>query len=344
MLINLIISSFVNQILLFAIIIRKLISKVIKLGDAIYYNSVFSQFYDSANSLMSSIGYFMRVLKNLETVREFLELEPSVQNNGTLEPRDFEEIIFDHVDFHYPGREEYVLHDCCFAIRRGETVGLVGENGSGKSTIVKLLLRFYDISGGRILINGKEIKEYDIVKYRTKFSVLFQDFLKYRLTLSDNVSLSDFDNREDENRIRDAINKSELCDIVKDWDKGLETSLTRNYDPDGKELSGGQWQRIALARVFFSNRDFIILDEPSASLDVFAEEKIFNQFKHLSDKRSSLIISHRLSSIVNADKIIVLKYGRIVEQGNHKELLNINGYYSELFNLQASRYIKEVVE
>ena len=337
--INLFISSFVNLILLYAIIIKKLSSKVMKIGDALYYISIFNQFYDSVESLMSSIGYFSRITEELQTVRDFLEFKPSVHKSGVLEPGDFADITFDHVNFCYPGKSKYVLYNCCFTIKKGETVGLVGENGSGKSTIVKLLLRFYDVSGGRILIDGKDIKDYDLVKYRKKFSVLFQDFLRYRMTLRDNIALSDYDNLSDDNRIRNAIEKSELIDVVNGWDKGLETSLTRHFNPDGKELSGGQWQRIALARVFFSNRDFVILDEPSASLDVFAEEKIFEHFTQLSKNRSSLIISHRLSSIVNADSIIVLKDGAIIEQGSHKELVsNREGYYTELFNLQASRY------
>ncbi|MCL2159714.1 MAG: ATP-binding cassette domain-containing protein, partial [Oscillospiraceae bacterium] len=157
-------------------------------------------------------------------------------------------------------------------------------------------------------------------------------------------ALSDYDRLNDDAKINDAIAKSELLEITKDWEKGLESPLTRSFEEDGKELSGGQWQRVALARVFFSNRDFIVLDEPSASLDVFAEEKIFRQFAQLSNNRSSLIISHRLSSIVNADIIIVLKNGQIVEQGSHRELLGKNSYYAELFNLQASRYISEKQE
>ena len=341
-LINLLLSSFVNQILLYAIIINKLSKRIIQIGDATYYISVFNQFYNSTEGLISNVVYLQYAFDNLMTVKEFLELSPTVQKSGTVEPTYFNDITFSHVYFKYPGKDNYILEDCTFSIKKGQTVGLVGENGSGKSTIVKLLLRFYDVSDGQILIDGIDIKEYDIVKYRVKFSVLFQDFIQYRLTLRENIALSNYDNLDDDQKINDAIKSSELYDIVKDWGKGLETSLTRHYDSDGKELSGGQWQRVALARVFFSNRDFIILDEPSASLDVFAEEKIFKQFEQLSDNRSSLIISHRLSSIVNSDIIIVLKDGKIIEQGSHRKLMNVHGYYAELFNLQASRYIAEV--
>lgn len=341
-LICLLISSFANQILLYILIINKLAKRAILIGDATYYISVFRQFYDSTLSLVNSFSWMTNyAFKQVVTVKEFLDLEPAVQKSGTLDLKELEEITFSHVDFKYPGKDEYILRDCTFTIKRGETIGLVGENGSGKSTIVKLILRLYDIDGGQILLNGIDIKEYDITKYRAMFSVLFQDFIQYSFTLRENVALSDYESINDDEKINDAIKKSEFRDIMKDWEKGLETSLTRYYDENGKELSGGQWQRVALARVFFSNRDFIVLDEPSASLDVFAEEKIFKQFEQLSNNRSSLIISHRLSSIVNADIIIVLKEGRIIEQGSHKDLLNANGYYAELFNLQASRYITE---
>ena len=337
---SVIISSFTNQILLYLILIYRLASRAIQIGDAVYYTAIFSHFHHSTNSLIDQFSHMTNyILKQIATVKEFIELKPVVQKSGTLEPKAFKEITFSHVDFKYPGKDVYILQDCTFTIKRGQTIGLVGENGSGKSTIVKLLLRLYDIDGGEILLDGVDIKEFDIVKYRSMFGVLFQDFVKYSFTLRENVSLSDHECVNDDERINDAINKSELIEIVRDWEKKLESPLTRQFEEDGKELSGGQWQRVALARVFFSNRDFIVLDEPSASLDVFAEEKIFRWFEKLSDNRSSLIISHRLSSIVNADVIVVLKDGKIVEKGSHRDLLDSDGYYAELFNLQAGRYV-----
>jgi len=340
-LISLLISTFINHILLYVLIIDKLSKKIIQIGDATYYISVFNQFYNSTMRLIGTLSWTQYAYQQVVTVKEFIELNPIIPKSGTLEPKDFSKIEFLHVYFKYPGKENYILEDCTFAIKRGQTIGLVGENGSGKSTIVKLLLRLYDIDGGQILLDGIDIKEYDIVKYRAMFGVLFQDFISYSFTLRQNIALSDYESIKEDERINDAIMKSELHDIVKSWEKGLETHLTRDFEPDGKELSGGQWQRVALARVFFSDRNFIILDEPSASLDVFAEDKIFRQFEQLSDNRSSLIISHRLSSIVNADSIIVLKEGRIIEYGTHRDLLDANGYYADLFHLQASRYITD---
>lgn len=338
MFVSLLISTFVSQLLLYILLIGKIAKKIISIGDAMYYMSLFHNLYNSTVSLIRIISSSNAAFVRLNTVKEFINQKPMVQKNGVLTLDKIQKIEFSHVYFRYPGKENYVLEDCSFTMEAGQQIGLVGENGCGKSTIVKLILRLYDVEEGEILLNGIDIMEYDIEKYRAMFSVLFQDFIKYSFTLRENVSLSDIEKSENDERIKDALSKSEMSELVSTWDKGLETPLTRSFEPDGKELSGGQWQRIALSRVFFADRDFVILDEPSASLDVFAEEKIFHQFQQLSGPRSSIIISHRLSSIVAADKILVLKNGRILEQGKHKELLSKNGYYSELFYAQAQSY------
>lgn len=338
MFVSLLISTFVSQLLLYILLIGKIAKKIISIGDAMYYMSLFHNLYNSTVSLIRIISSSNAAFVRLNTVKEFINQKPMVQKNGVLTLDKIQKIEFSHVYFRYPGKENYVLEDCSFTMEAGQQIGLVGENGCGKSTIVKLILRLYDVEEGEILLNGVDIMEYDIEKYRAMFSVLFQDFIKYSFTLRENVSLSDIEKSDNDERIKDALSKSEMSELVSTWDKGLETPLTRSFEPDGKELSGGQWQRIALSRVFFADRDFVILDEPSASLDVFAEEKIFHQFQQLSGNRSSIIISHRLSSIVAADKILVLKNGRILEQGKHRELLSKNGYYSELFYAQAQSY------
>ncbi len=338
MFVSLLISTFVSQLLLYILLIGKIAKKIISIGDAMYYMSLFHNLYNSTVSLIRIISSSNAAFVRLNTVKEFINQKPMVQKNGVLTLDKIQKIEFSHVYFRYPGKENYVLEDCSFTMEAGQQIGLVGENGCGKSTIVKLILRLYDVEEGEILLNGIAIMEYDIEKYRAMFSVLFQDFIKYSFTLRENVSLSDIEKSDNDERIKDALSKSEMSELVSTWDKGLETPLTRSFEPDGKELSGGQWQRIALSRVFFADRDFVILDEPSASLDVFAEEKIFHQFQQLSGNRSSIIISHRLSSIVAADKILVLKNGRILEQGKHRELLSKNGYYSELFYAQAQSY------
>lgn len=337
--IELLVSNIAGCILLYATLIKRLSEKRLLIGDATYYISVYAQFNRAMDNLINSLIYMEYSYKNMSTVREFLQMEPDVQRCGSRIPVCKNSIEFSHVSFKYPGSNSYVLKDCSFAIKFGEVVGLVGENGSGKSTIVKLLLRLYDVTEGKILIDGVDIKECDIKKYRALFAPLFQDYVRYSLSLRENVALSNWRHLCNDEAILSALNQSEMLQVTEVFENGLDTEMTRRFEKDGKELSGGQWQRIALTRVFFAPHDFIILDEPSAALDVFAEEKVFGQFRRIEKRHSLLIISHRLSSVVNSDKILVVKDGTILEQGTHAELLsNEDGYYSKLFKVQAGKY------
>lgn len=247
-------------------------------------------------------------------------------------------IEFKDVSFRYPSGDHDVLSHCSFTIEQGETVGLVGLNGCGKSTIVKLMCRFYDPSSGEILIDGVSNKEYDIVKLRELFGVLFQDYVRYSFSLRENVALSKLEKKDCDADILRACSQSRI-DFIKDWENGIDENLTRRFDRNGKNLSGGQWQRISLARAFFRDAPIILLDEPSASLDPVAEHQIFEDFSKISESKSAVLISHRLSSITLADKILVLENGHIIEQGSHDDLLRRDGRYAYLFNLQASKYI-----
>ena len=337
--IELLVSNIAGCILLYATLIKRLGEKRLLIGDATYYISVYSQFNRAMDNLINSLIYMEYSYKNMSTVRDFLQMEPDVQRGGSRIPVCKNSIEFSHVSFKYPGSNSYVLKDCNFAIKFGEVIGLVGENGSGKSTIVKLLLRLYDVTEGKILIDGVDIKECDIKKYRELFAPLFQDYVRYSLSLRENVALSNWAHLYNDEEILSALDQSEMLEVTKLFENGLDEEMTRRFEKDGKELSGGQWQRIALARVFFAPHDFIVLDEPSAALDVFAEEKVFRQCKSMENRHSLLIISHRLSSVVDSDKILVVKDGTIFEQGTHTELLSKeNGYYSKLFRIQAEKY------
>ena len=262
-----------------------------------------------------------------------------VQTDGTRIPGENPEIVFRDVSFRYPEADRPVLEHCSFTIHPGECVGLVGLNGSGKSTIVKLLCRFYDTSDGEILIDGVNIREYQLDKLRALFGTLFQETVAYSFTLRENIALSDLDGIEDAERIGKACIQSGVTDFTADWEKGIDENMTRRFAEDGKELSGGQWQRVALARAFFRNSPVILLDEPSAALDPVAEHQIFEDFKQISKGKSTILISHRLSSIRLADKILVLENGRILEEGGHDALLAKGGRYAYLFGLQASKYV-----
>ena len=342
LMIQLAISHFASSVLLYGVCIIRLSKQLMTVGDATYAVSACSQFHSAMNNLVDSLIYMEYSYKSMSAVREFLEMTSDVRRGGDTAPHFEHTIEFSHVSFRYPGTEEYVLQDCSFTLRAGEVVGFVGENGCGKSTIVKLLLRLYDVSEGQIFVDGVDVTQCDIRKYRELFSPLFQDYVSYSLTLRENVALSDWSGVQDDERIRNALQQCEMLPVAEGFPKGLDAPMTRYFEQDGQELSGGQWQRIALSRVFFAPRDFIVLDEPSAALDVFAEERVFEQFRNmqtLSQGRSLLIISHRLSSVVDADRIFVVRDKRIVEQGSHAELMERNGYYAELFQVQAGKYM-----
>ena len=328
-----------NELIVYVISILKLMSGIISVGDVTYYISLVAQFKNDFNTIAYRINSFKRNASELKDVRDFLEMEPLLEKSGQLIPSKSPTIEFKDVSFHYPNSDHDVLAHCSFKIQFGETVGLVGLNGSGKSTVVKLLCRFYDPTSGQILIDGIDNKEYDIVKLRELFGVLFQDYVKYSFSLRENVALSDISRISDTEAIYRACVESKVDDYIGEWEKGIDENLTRRSDQDGKELSGGQWQRISLARAFFRDAPIILLDEPSSALDPVAEHVIFEDFAKISRNKSAVLISHRLSSITLCDRILVLEDGHIIEQGTHNELLKKDGRYAHLFNLQASKYI-----
>ena len=329
----------INEIIVYILSVAKLIVGEIGVGDVAYYVSIMTQFREDFTSLCYRVNMFCENSKELNEVRSFVEMKPLLEKSGTRTPSTNPTIEFREVCFRYPNTGKDVLNHCSFIINSGEIIGLVGLNGSGKSTIVKLLCRFYDPTEGQILIDGIDHKEYDIVKLRALFGVLFQDFVKYSFTLRENVALSDLSRVNDSAAIQIACEKSNVNEFISGWEHGIDENLTRQFDKHGKELSGGQWQRISLARAFFREAPIILLDEPSATLDPIAEHQIFEDFSNISKDKSAILISHRLSSLTLATKILVLEGGRIIETGTHKELLNKNGRYAYLFNLQASKYI-----
>ena len=331
----------INEVIVYILSIAKLIAGKIEVGDVAYYISLLAQFRSDFTSLCYRINMFGKNSKELNDVRSFVEMKPLLEKGGTRVPSKNPKIEFKDVSFYYPNAENAVLSHCSFVINPGEIVGLVGLNGSGKSTIVKLLCRFYDPCDGQILIDGIDNKDYDIVKLRALFGVLFQDYVRYSFSLRENIALSDLTRIDDDKAIKQACDESNTSDFVNNWDNGIDENLTRRFDGRGKELSGGQWQRISLARAFFRNAPIILLDEPSAALDPIAEHQIFRDFSNLSKNKSALLISHRLSSITLADRILVLENGQIIEEGSHQELIKMNGRYAYLFYLQAKKYRNE---
>ncbi len=262
------------------------------------------------------------------------------------EPRHVERgtghtIQFKNVFFRYQGMERDVLKDINLTINEGETVVIVGLNGAGKTTLVKLLTRLYDPSRGTVLLDGHDIKEYDVKELYDMFGMIFQDFGKYAVTAGENIVFGDIERKAGEAEMKEAAGHSGADVFIEKLKNGYDTPLMRYFEADGAELSIGQWQKLAIARAFYSDSDILILDEPTASLDPMAEQEIFNQFNELRKNKTSIFISHRLSSATIADKILVMEDGRIVECGSHRELMELKGKYYTLFSTQAARYAEE---
>jgi ABC-type multidrug transport system fused ATPase/permease subunit len=233
-----------------------------------------------------------------------------------------------------------VLDDINLTIRPGETLVLVGLNGAGKTTLLKLLTRLYDPTEGRILLDGHDIREYDVADLYRMYGIIFQDFGKYAVSASENIRFGDVHREASEEDVRRAAAESNAEEYIDHLPHGFDTPLMRVFEEDGVELSIGQWQKLAIARAFYSESDVLILDEPTASLDPMAEQEIFNQFHELSSGKISIFVSHRLSSAVTAGKIVVISGGVLSECGTHEELMARRGEYYELFTTQAKRYLE----
>ena len=218
---------------------------------------------------------------------------------------------------------------------------LVGLNGAGKTTLIKLLTRLYDPTKGRILLDGKDLREYEPKDLYTIFGIIFQDFGKYAVSVADNIHFGEISKEINLEEIKDAAIQSAADEYISKLPNGYDTPLMRIFEPNGIELSGGQWQKLAVARAFYSDSDILILDEPTAALDPLAEQEIFNQFDKLRKDKTTIFVSHRLSSATVASKIVVLEYGEIVEEGDHKQLMELRGKYFHLFSTQAKRYLGE---
>jgi ATP-binding cassette subfamily B protein len=276
----------------------------------------------------------------LSTLYELLEREPTIHAPEHPAPvrRPFQQgIEFRNVSYRYPGRDALALDDVSFTIEPGQTVALVGRNGAGKSTVVKLLGRLYDPDEGQIFIDGSDVREYDPVELRREFGVMFQDYAAYQVSAGENIGVGNVDRAEDTIAITDAATRAGADDVVAKLPEGYETTLGKWFE-GGHQLSGGEWQKIALARAFMRDAQILILDEPTAALDAQAEHDLFARIKSLTRGKMALYISHRFSTVRMADRILFLENGRLVEQGTHEELMELVGRYAELFDLQAASY------
>ncbi|MBQ7860660.1 MAG: ABC transporter ATP-binding protein [Clostridia bacterium] len=308
--------------------------------------SAFSVVLASINSVKEST---MRIAQNFEVMsrfayyfqnmREFLDFESKVAD-GSVKCESFESLEFKNVYFQYPSAKKPTLENVSFRISKGETIALVGVNGAGKSTLVKLLLRFYDVTEGEILLNGRNIKDYELASLRGIFGAVFQDYRNFALTVNENLMCHECD--EDEKKKAEiALKHSGVWEKISSLPEKGDTVLTREFEKDGIGLSGGENQKLSVARLFAKDFSFAVLDEPSSALDPIAEYRMYESLISVTKGKTVLYISHRLSSAVLSDRIIVLDGGRICEEGSHDELIKKDGVYKEMFTLQASSYNKE---
>ncbi len=318
------------------------IREKITLGElAVLLNAIVSVYW-MLNDFESALSNSFTNSCFIDNLKAFFQYEPKIDESagGLVPPKQVECIEFRNVSFRYPGQERYVLEHINLTMYRGVRHALVGINGSGKSTLIKLILRFYDPTEGQILLNGVDIREFDIKQYRQKIGVAFQDFALFAATIVENVLLHEVQSDADKVEAVQALKDSDIYDKIQTLKYKEDTLLTREFDNEGAELSGGQRQKIAIARAFAKKAPIVILDEPSSALDPIAEFKMFETINHLceGEDKLSIIISHRLSSAAMCEKIIVLEKGRLLEQGSHAELMKADGAYAYMFRKQAENY------
>jgi ATP-binding cassette, subfamily B, bacterial len=271
---------------------------------------------------------------------DFFAIEPTVQNkpDAQLVPRPIRSgFEFRNVSFAYPGTERMVLKSFNFAIEPGQRIALIGENGQGKTTVVKLITRLYDPTEGEILLDGVDLREYSMEDLHREMGVIFQDFMRYEMTVRENIGVGRVDVPHSEEEIEAAAHKSLAAEVVKKLAGGYDQVLGRRF-VSGVDLSGGEWQRIALARAYLRDAQLLILDEPTAALDAKSELEVFERFAELTAGRMALLISHRFSTVRMADRIVVLADGQLVEEGSHQQLMALGGRYAEMFEMQAASY------
>lgn len=311
----------------------------ITLGQMTMYLALFRQGQSAVSAILSAIGGMYEDNLYLSTLYEFLDTEvPASTGTATSGPLPEDGVRFENVSFTYPGARRPALENINLHIRPGQSLALVGQNGSGKTTLIKLLTRLYAPSSGRILLDGRDLQEWDGRHLLERIGVIFQDFARYQMKAGENIGVGDVADFDDTERWRQAGDKGMATEFIDTLPERFETQLGRWFK-DGQELSGGQWQKIALARAFMRDKaDILVLDEPTAAMDAAAEASIFEHFRELSGNRMVILISHRFSTVRMADQIVLIQDGRIVERGSHDQLLEKNGHYARLFRLQARGY------
>jgi ATP-binding cassette subfamily B protein len=326
--------------LAYALIVWRTVQGGFSIGDLTFLSGSFLRLRGLLEGLLLGFSQIAGQALYLEDLFSFFAVRPSIASPP--DPRPFPQplrsgIVFENVGFRYPDSSRWAVRYLSLTLRVGEVVALVGENGAGKTTIVKLLARLYDPTEGRILLDGYDLREYDLTDLRRHFGVIFQDFVRFHFTAGENIGAGQIEAADDRSRIHQAAERSLADRIIQRLPQGYDQPLGKRFH-EGADLSGGEWQKIAIARAYMRDADVLILDEPTAALDARSEYEVFQRFRDLSLGKTAILISHRFSTVRMADRILVLEDGHVVESGSHEELVTSGGRYAELFELQASGY------
>jgi ATP-binding cassette subfamily B protein len=330
----------VGYYLAYAYIVWRTLTGTFSIGDLTFLAGSFRRLRTLLEGLLASFSSTAGQALYLDDLFSFFEVKPEIlsPDNPRAFPRPIRRgFVFENVGFRYPGAERWAVRHLSFTLHAGQVVALVGENGAGKTTLVKLLTRLYDPDEGRILLDGHDLREYDLGALRGNMGVIFQDFVRYNLRAADNIAVGRIEARDDRARIERAASRSQADEVIAKLPASYEQMIGKRFR-NGVELSGGEWQKIAIARAYMREADVLILDEPTAALDARSEYEVFRRFKELSAGKTAILISHRFSSVRMADRILVLADGKVEADGTHEELVSRPGRYSELFELQAAGY------
>jgi ATP-binding cassette, subfamily B, bacterial len=310
------------------------------IGDLTFLAGSFLRLRSLLEGLLIGFSQVAGQALYLDDLFSFFEIEPEIVSPEGARPFPMpirDGFAFEDVGFRYPGAERWAVRHLSFDLRGGEVLALVGENGAGKTTLVKLLARLYDPDEGRILLDGHDLREYDLGALRANIGVIFQDFVRYHLTAAENIAVGRIEARDDRARIVTAAERSLADEVIEKLPAGYDQIIGKRFRT-GVDLSGGEWQKVAIARAYMRDAQVLILDEPTAALDARSEFEVFQRFKELSEGKTAVLISHRFSSVRMADRILVLADGKVESMGTHEELLAAGGRYAELFELQAAGY------
>lgn len=333
----------ITNLVFYIMIAKRVFTGEFQIGDYTLYTGAIASVATSISTLITSTGTIYEGTLFIDNLIAFMNEKQNIvpcQQPAELVNHGAEHTIeFQNVSFRYPGTRKDVLQNISFTIQPGQTLALVGLNGAGKTTLIKLLTRLYDPTAGRILLDGKDLKTYDIKSLYQTFGIIFQDFGKYALSVTENIQLGDIHKEISMDTVEYAARQSTAGEYIEKLPRGYDTPLMRIFEQDGLELSIGQWQKLAIARAFYADSDIMILDEPTASLDPMAEQEIFNQFDRLRNNKTTVFVSHRLSSATIADQILVIEHGHLIEKGSHWELMAQKGKYYDLFTTQSKRYV-----